>query len=208
MERRIRVCASDDCDLALTHTLGYVGYAMQAHAHWGPIVFPRAVSAEICTRINALCMLDPVGTTDTGSAYAGFRIAESRWIERDADREWLFTMIEKIFSHVNVFYQFDYSGVAPRALHAIYRENGHFGWHLDVGAGDEASRKIAVVIQLSEPSTYSGGDIEFSPPDRLAPCRALGTVIAFPAFSAHRVTPVCSGTRQSLVMWAMGPRFK
>ena len=34
-----------------------------------------------------------------------------------------------------------------------------------------------------------------------------GSIIVFPAFMEHRVTPVTRGTRYSLVTWFVGPPF-
>ena len=37
---------------------------------------------------------------------------------------------------------------------------------------------------------------------------ARGTVVAFPSFLYHRVTPVTSGLRKALVAWIAGPRLR
>jgi PKHD-type hydroxylase len=38
--------------------------------------------------------------------------------------------------------------------------------------------------------------------------RARGTLVAFPSYLLHRVTPITSGTRKSLVAWVSGPVFR
>lgn len=38
--------------------------------------------------------------------------------------------------------------------------------------------------------------------------RDKGTVIIFPSYILHRVTPVTKGVRKSLAVWISGPRFK
>ena len=38
--------------------------------------------------------------------------------------------------------------------------------------------------------------------------KARGTLVAFPSYVMHRVTPVTSGTRKSLVAWVAGPKFR
>jgi hypothetical protein len=38
--------------------------------------------------------------------------------------------------------------------------------------------------------------------------RTRGAIIAFPSFFPHRVTPIISGTRKALVVWATGPEFR
>ena len=69
-----------------------------------------------------------------------------------------------------------------------------------------------MTIQLSDSKDYEGGDFKFfdpvvqSPdPDKL---RAKGTVLVFPSFLPHAVTPVTKGERKSLVVWADGPEWK
>ena len=36
----------------------------------------------------------------------------------------------------------------------------------------------------------------------------LGSIVVFPSYTWHRVSPVTSGTRLSLVQWNLGPGFK
>ena len=33
-------------------------------------------------------------------------------------------------------------------------------------------------------------------------------LIAFPSYGVHRVAPVTTGTRKSLVIWVTGPQFR
>jgi PKHD-type hydroxylase len=49
--------------------------------------------------------------------------------------------------------------------------------------------------------THVGKEIASAPRER-------GTVIAFPSYVLHRVTPITSGVRKALVVWAMGPKFR
>ena len=52
-------------------------------------------------------------------------------------------------------------------------------------------RKLTVVVQLSDPADYDGGELEVWPDStvRTAP-RDRGTAVIFPSFALHRVTPV------------------
>jgi PKHD-type hydroxylase len=38
--------------------------------------------------------------------------------------------------------------------------------------------------------------------------KSRGTVTMFPSYLLHRVTPVTSGERYSLTIWAHGPAFR
>ena len=89
--------------------------------------------------------------------------------------------------------------------------NGDFyNWHIDtfLDTDNAFHRKLSLTLQLSESDDYTGGDFEFqhsSTPDN---ARKQGSILVFPSFSTHRVTPVTSGTRRSLVAWFEGSKFK
>ena len=85
----------------------------------------------------------------------------------------------------------------------------HYGWHHDVNWGGDAShdRKLSVTVQLSDPATYEGGDLEFDDLTTNADFRSKGTVVVFPSVLRHRISPVTSGTRMALVGWFSGPRW-
>jgi PKHD-type hydroxylase len=93
-------------------------------------------------------------------------------------------------------------------------DEGFYNWHNDVlwDLPNCGHRKLSMVIQLSDPSEYEGGDLEIQPlysrpPDPMV-LRKQGNVIVFPSFLMHRVTPVTKGTRYSLVAWMEGPKWR
>jgi PKHD-type hydroxylase len=106
--------------------------------------------------------------------------------------------------------------------YAIYTEASFFQWHIDELAqpyGPLAptrwiglNRKLSVIVNLSDPQAYGGGDVQLR--DRLGNPLAIdgirerGTVLVFPANVAHTVTPVTSGVRNSLVGWYLGPSLR
>jgi PKHD-type hydroxylase len=86
-----------------------------------------------------------------------------------------------------------------------YEGGGHYDYHVDLGPGSASHRKISIVVQLSDPSEYEGGDFEILKgitPDKLP--RNKGATILFPSYLLHRVTPVTKGIRRSLVIWIGG----
>ncbi len=88
--------------------------------------------------------------------------------------------------------------------------NGKYDWHHDVDFlnRDTFERKLSVVVQLSDPSSYDGGDFEFYNMSQPHAFRLQGSIIVFPSFFNHRVTPVTRGTRHSLVTWIDGPKWR
>lgn len=74
----------------------------------------------------------------------------------------------------------------------------------------ESVRKLSFSLQLSDPTDYTGGEVEFfdiKDNSYLAP-KQRGTIIVFDSRVKHRVRKVESGMRKSLVGWVIGPRWK
>ncbi len=77
-------------------------------------------------------------------------------------------------------------------------------------------RKLSVTINLTPEENYEGGNLKFDfgrhadneQIHEAKVARAQGTVIVFPSYSYHCVTPVTRGTRYSLVLWCSGRPFK
>jgi PKHD-type hydroxylase len=70
-------------------------------------------------------------------------------------------------------------------------------------------RKISLVVQMSDPEDYEGGSLELNTGGPIVePTKTKGSVIIFPSYLLHRVTPVTSGLRKSLVLWAGGSSLK
>lgn len=139
------------------------------------------------------------------------RITQLAWIEPNAAMTPLFGRIAGIVRQLNQrFYRFALTGL-ENFQYTVYHghQGGHYDWHIDYGRQSARPRKISLSIQLSDPSDYDGGDLQFQIDGQPAAApRTRGALIAFPAFFLHRVTPVLSGTRKSLVVWATGPEFQ
>ena len=79
-------------------------------------------------------------------------------------------------------------------------------------------RKLSVTVTLTDPKKYKGGELEFDfknqDPDKkpnIRKCTEIlpkGSLIVFPSFVWHRVCPVKSGERNSLVIWNLGHPFQ
>jgi PKHD-type hydroxylase len=143
------------------------------------------------------------------------RITQVAWVERNALTNGFYNHMQNIVLALNKqFFQYDLTGLAPMQ-YAIYNgsEQGHFDWHVDYGRekGHEQHepRKLSLSLQLSDPSRYEGGELQARVRSKVevAP-KSRGTIIAFPSYVLHRVTPVTAGVRKSLVIWALGPEYR
>jgi len=91
-------------------------------------------------------------------------------------------------------------------------DKGKYDWHHDTFWGNSTmyDRKISIIIQLTDPSEYEGGEFEmdyqYEQPNK-EDLKKKGTIIVFPSFIPHRVTELTKGTRKSLVAWVEGPKF-
>jgi PKHD-type hydroxylase len=139
------------------------------------------------------------------------RITQVGWIEHKPETDAFYQRFSHVVRHINAeVYRFDITGL-ENLQYTVYHgsEGGHYDWHIDYGAHNPRPRKISLTVQLSEPTAYEGGELQFraGPQTGTAPKRR-GTIVAFPSFFLHRVTPVTSGIRKSLVIWAAGPEFR
>ena len=94
-----------------------------------------------------------------------------------------------------------------------YEKGGHYTWHADFNPGTCSLRKLVAIIQLTDPSEYEGGDVQFGIQDKhtkewYTMNKLKGSLTLFPAFLCHNVTPVTKGKRISLVAWVTGPQFR
>ena len=108
-----------------------------------------------------------------------------------------------------------------------YKLNQFYDWHCDswnkpYDKPDDPNshgkiRKLSATVSLSDETEYEGGDFEFdfrssedgsNQPQVCKEIKPKGSVVVFPSFVWHRVKPVTSGTRYSLVMWNLGWPFK
>lgn len=158
---------------------------------------------------------EKAGLLAKGTGRDGIRVTRVAWLMRDAQTESFYARMEEVVLRLNAqFFRYDLSGVVT-FQYAVYdgTEGGHFDWHKDYGrdygAADQEPRKLSLSIQLSDPANYQGGELEVRAGNitDVAP-KARGTVVAFPSYVLHRVTPTTSGIRKSLVVWAVGPEFK
>ena len=98
----------------------------------------------------------------------------------------------------------------PPVQYGEYYEGNFYSWHHDINwEGPLAfDRKISIVIQLSDPEDYEGGEFQFKNIQNPSGFQTRGSVLAFLSYNEHQVTEVTKGIRKSLVAWVEGPRWR
>jgi len=144
------------------------------------------------------------------------------------DAAWIYKEIHPYIETANAEagWNFDWD-FSEACQFTIYEKNQYYGWHYDSAPEpyDDPNnlnihgkiRKLSVTISLSDESEYEGGDFEFDfrnndgEKNQSSVCKEIrpkGSIVVFPSFVRHRVKPVTSGTRYSLVIWNLGKPFR
>ena len=138
------------------------------------------------------------------------RKSNIKWLPYEQQWDWVYDKLMNCITEANsALWNFNLHTVIDQIQYTEYEGNGgHYDWHLDIGPSI-SYRKVSVVVQLSEPEAYIGGDLELHPGNNyFAVPRRKGAIVLFPSFLLHRVTPLTSGLRRSLVLWAGGEHYK
>lgn len=124
----------------------------------------------------------------------------------------LYQLVSQIIDHANqTVFRYELAGLWEQLQLATYtaEDSGFYDWHVDIGAGPLSQRKLSLIVPLTDPAEYEGGDFEVfyeRGPQRVE--LPLGRVIAFPSYLLHRVTPLTRGVRRSLAVWVTGPPYR
>ena len=136
------------------------------------------------------------------------------WLAHNTETNWLYDKLGYIVRQINgQFFNFDISGFAEDFQYTVYKgqDQSFYDWHMDKAftLNGSAPRKLSLIVQLSDPGEYEGGELQFM--TEAVPVekpKTKGLVHIFPSWAMHRVTPVIRGTRKTLVVWVAGPKFR
>jgi len=123
------------------------------------------------------------------------------WIHPEKDTWWLFDRAIMVFKSSLPF------SSLQSMQYTVYDSKGpHYDWHRDIGSGDNIAkaRVNVAIVQLSDPGDYKGGVLQIKYEDQVIDVmKTKGMVTTFPIQLEHRVTPVTSGVRKTLIMWGL-----
>lgn len=171
------------------------------------------LSSADCDEMIAACSEFPLTppTIVGEDRYPGRRQADCRKVGVNARTEWIFNLLTAVAHEAtqNTF-GLELTAINRAPQYVEYRPDwGRFDWHNDYSHGvADAPRKLTIIIQLSEAVEYEGGRLQMFGPEIEELPDERGTVLAFPSFLYHCVTPVESGIRRALVAWVAGARIR
>lgn len=169
---------------------------------------------KYCDRLGGL-QTAKVGS-DVGQENTNIRKSEIKFFNPNDNNGWIFTKIRDGIEKINDnYYGFDLVGF-DHIQYTEYNSSGSkYDFHMDMFAGmnqqRSLTRKLTAVLLLSHSEEYTGGEFQImeSGPDNINTIQQKqGRLLVFPSFMIHRVAPVITGVRRSLVVWCVGPKFR
>ena len=141
------------------------------------------------------------------------RSCKLAWMFPHKHTEWIYRKITDVVNQTNdQLFKFDLTKLETFQFTKYKEEeSGFYEKHTDPMMGPylPENRKLSLVVQLSDPDEYEGGDLcLYTGKDPTIIQKKKGRVVFFPSYTLHEVTPVTQGTRYTLVGWAHGPAFK
>lgn len=175
------------------------------------VLFTPDECAEIVDMLDDTWVQASVtGYRPGGSVQPSIRSVLSQPVRTRADGWPLSAVLEGIASVNDEGYRFDLTGFVPHDEPSVLRYeaslNDHFRPHRDAGP-TTATRKLSCVVQLTNPTQYRGGALVFAD-ENFQGALDQGSMIVFPSFLVHQVTPMVEGLRHAIVCWAHGPTFR
>ena len=189
------------------------------HNYW---YFPKAINKEKCDEIISLCLnkKQEPGAIKKGKLNSQSRDCKVSWVSS----KWIYDILNPFIHNANkeTGWNFQWDWNEPSQF-TIYNKNHFYGWHTDQTAIPRKNkdknfnnkvRKLSLTLQLTDKSEYTGGDFQFKcfdgkevKIDTAKIAKELGSIIVFPSFMWHQITPIIKGKRQSLVNWSIGKPF-
>ena len=146
----------------------------------------------------------------TGKGIDPKRTSSNSWLYVDS---WIAGILHNIMIGANAdYFHYDLVHFDESIQVTKYDKEQQYGWHIDQAPmknKNHLPRKLSLTFLLND--DFEGGELQiYSPCDQkiiTLPMRS-GCYCVFPSWVVHRVKPVISGTRYSLVAWMNGPQFR
>jgi len=192
--------------------------------------FPKALNNNLCDSIIQHSLNKKIEQGKTGQDYLGNNLKQRNsnivWLKD----EWIYREIFPYINAANKNAEWNFHWSTSESMQfTIYNKKQHYDWHQDAFPTYKnpnmldcygLTRKLSVICQLTDQEKYTGGELIFdtraySPEKRdrkkheqiCFELKQKGTIVVFPSFVWHKITPVKKGTRYSLVSWHLGYPF-
>ena len=195
------------------------------------------IERELSDNFDPLLEAAKVGNTENFGSLEGRvdlskRNSKTAWVPTT---NWIGGLMWHYYNKVNnEIFHYDLDCIDGEAMqYTHYGLNEKYDWHRDEGLttcykpqssgrfdpletedfskrNTEKIRKLSAIIQLADPDDYEGGSTQILNVDQSLYTipKERGTIVFFDSRLKHRAKPVTNGLRKSLVIWAIGPRWR
>ena len=168
----------------------------------------KELSHEICQKIINLGEKKWIPAKVDNKSVQSDRKSDIVW----TSEKWVYDLISPYIFTANEQAKWKYNICSAEECQVTrYSKDDFYNWHIDgmcshsESQDDGNTRKLSMSIILN--SDYEGGDFEMRGLKEKIPRLEEGSIMVFPSFLEHRVTPVTKGIRYSLVTWFLGPPY-
>ena len=181
------------------------------------ILFEAALNDEVCdewieigrrANVQMATTFNSEGKTEEDP----HRKTDVRWLYNHGESQEIHETLWKYAEVANQHLNLDIDNLPPLQFTEYSDVGHHYGMHHDVNffRQDEKHRKLSIVVQLTDPNDCEGGLLSFARTENPKADALIkrGSVICFPSYLLHGVSPITEGSRTSLVGWFEGPRWK
>jgi len=182
-----------------------------------------AFTEEQLKQIEEICDKEPLTDAVTVGDDEGLkdvRNSKVKFFDRNQENSFIFEKLNFVAQSLNnQFYGFNLNGYRS-FQYTVYdgNEKGHYTWHTDIILDnyseklvEDDTRKLTLILLLSDPVVdFTGGQLQLNmgTEEKAKNIEVhRGRIVAFPSWMIHRVNPVLSGIRKSIVVWVQGPKF-
>lgn len=181
-----------------------------------PSGLPKEVLDSLCKQCQGFENTLVTSTVNTGiqgksTIDKKVRVSKNCWIPYD---HWIAAVMAHLVRDANdSFFKFDLTRWAEKIQYTLYNGKGsNYNWHEDTAISpyhENNVRKLSISLILSDPNEYEGGEFQLLTGKKMQSFKPpAGTAIIFPSIITHRVRPLKSGIRRSLVGWYGGPPWR
>tara|TARA_R100001594_G_scaffold24338_1_gene47698 strand:- start:835 stop:1428 length:594 start_codon:yes stop_codon:yes gene_type:complete len=187
------------------------------------VIIPQPIfTPQQCQELIKIGQSEPKAD---GTVMGGGKHSQKNYKTRKSSISWIpfdkasnaYNIIIDWMQKVNVnYFGFDNMQMNELGQYTEYSKGDFYNWHMDIGINNAPMpnvRKISMSLLLNDPKEFKGGDLEifmrsFKDGGNLIQKLKQGQALFFASFYAHRVQPITSGNRKSLVMWFGGTPLK
>jgi len=169
-----------------------------------PLIFENKniFSTFQCEKIIGLGEKEPATVIEQGEGRsANLKNLKVSWLRYNDGTRWIFERVMPLLKWWEISRLEDIQ-------FSVYSPGGKCDWHIDhhetTHGGAAMDRLCNAIVQLSMPGDYTGGELQFKIQEAVFPGpTAQGSVLVLDKTIWHRVAPLASGERKSLVIWGL-----